>query len=89
MKPVFVSPEGKSYKCCGWACGFPKINWEWYAFEDMKDGTYFGYVMGFENEFGYFSEAELKESGIVLIKDNRLNDIAPPIGWTRKELVNA
>ena len=40
----------------------PHSNWTWYAVEfDGKD-TFFGYVQGFENEFGYFSLSELEEA---------------------------
>ncbi|MCT4621875.1 MAG: DUF2958 domain-containing protein [Marinisporobacter sp.] len=39
-------------------------NWTWYVLECQKqeDGDYlfFGYVMGLENELGYFSLAELE-----------------------------
>ncbi len=38
----------------------PDSNWTWYALEfDGKD-TFFGYVDGFEAEFGYFSLSELE-----------------------------
>ena len=38
-------------------CGF----WTWYAVEyDPKKGLFFGYVEGYEKEWGYFSLAELK-----------------------------
>jgi len=42
----------------------PDSNWTWYAVEfDHKDNdTFFGYVQGFENEFGYFSLSELQEA---------------------------
>ena len=85
--PVFINPKGTEYTCIAWACGFPKLNWEWYAFEEEAEGIYFGYVMGFENEYGTFSEAELKENGIKLFKTAKeLNEISPPIGWKRKKM---
>lgn len=38
----------------------PYLNWTWYATEfDGKD-TFFGYVMGEDNELGYFSLSELE-----------------------------
>jgi hypothetical protein len=40
----------------------PDSNWTWYAVEfDGKD-TFFGYVQGFENEWGYFTLSELQEA---------------------------
>jgi rubrerythrin len=33
--------------------------WYWYGIENQGDGTWYGYVQGFENEWGYFSEDEL------------------------------
>ena len=38
----------------------PWTNWTWYAIEfDGKD-TFFGYVIGHENELGYFTLSELQ-----------------------------
>ena len=34
--------------------------WYWFATELNNDGYHFGYVQGFEEELGYFSEEELK-----------------------------
>ena len=40
----------------------PDSNWTWYASEfDGKD-TFFGLVVGFETELGYFSLRELSEA---------------------------
>jgi len=37
-------------------------NWEWYLVEYDKDKKLaFGYIKGFENEWGYFSLKELEE----------------------------
>jgi|PlaIllAssembly_1097288.scaffolds.fasta_scaffold00234_12 hypothetical protein len=39
----------------------PMSNWTWYGVEyDQKTRTFFGYVQGFENEWGYFSLDELE-----------------------------
>ena len=39
----------------------PWSKWTWYATEfDPTDGTFFGYVEGFENELGYFTLGELE-----------------------------
>jgi hypothetical protein len=41
----------------------PYSGWTWYATEyDPADGTFFGYVVGFEAEWGYFSFEELAEA---------------------------
>lgn len=84
--PVYISPKGKEYTCIGWACDAFRSGWEWYAFEETEDeGVYFGFVHGFEDEFGYFDIAELKENKIKFFTDiESLNEIAPPIGWKRK-----
>ena len=39
----------------------PTSNCTWYAVEFDGDDTFFGYVEGFENEWGYFSFRELSE----------------------------
>jgi hypothetical protein len=42
----------------------PWGNWTWYGLSGKRhedDFVFFGYVVGFENEFGYFSLNELKE----------------------------
>ena len=38
--------------------------WYWFATELNNDGIHFGLVQGFEDELGYFSEAELKSLGL-------------------------
>lgn len=39
----------------------PCSQWTWYATEyDPKDRLFFGYVKGYDNEFGYFSLSELE-----------------------------
>lgn len=39
----------------------PTGSWSWYAYEfDPKEGLFFGFVHGFEDELGYFSLAELQ-----------------------------
>jgi hypothetical protein len=40
----------------------PDSNWTWYATEyDPENRIFFGYVIGFEDELGYFSLDELEE----------------------------
>lgn len=38
----------------------PDSNWTWYALEYDGEDLFFGYVVGFEAEFGYFSLSELE-----------------------------
>lgn len=41
---------------------YPDFSWTWYAIEfDGKD-TFFGYVVGFECELGYFTLSELQQT---------------------------
>lgn len=38
----------------------PWSNWTWYAYEFDGQDEFFGLVVGFEKEFGYFSLSELE-----------------------------
>jgi Protein of unknown function (DUF2958) len=38
----------------------PWTNWTWYVTEYDGDDTFFGWVEGYEHEFGYFSLSELE-----------------------------
>jgi Protein of unknown function (DUF2958) len=38
----------------------PWSNWSWYVLEFDGIDTFYGYVVGFEKEFGYFSLSELE-----------------------------
>lgn len=40
----------------------PDSNWTWYASEFDDTDTFFGLVIGFEAELGYFSLSELSEA---------------------------
>ena len=43
----------------------PDSSWNWYVTEGSAEGDdflFFGYVIGFEREWGYFSLSALKES---------------------------
>jgi len=33
--------------------------WYWFAVEEVEPGYFFGFVIGLEPEWGYFSEAEI------------------------------
>ena len=54
---------------------FPAACWTWFVTEGQPRGDdfmFFGYVIGFESEFGYFSLKELEQvnvKGIVIERD--------------------
>ena len=37
--------------------------WYWFATELNSDGNHFGFVQGYEDEWGYFSQQELESLG--------------------------
>lgn len=39
----------------------PDANWTWFAAEFDQEDTFFGLVIGFEREWGYFSLSELEQ----------------------------
>jgi len=84
--PIFqMKGYDTPYRCIGWGNTL-KTGWEWYAFEivDKENGIYFGYVMGWESEFGNFSAQELAENGIHLeLNPKELHSIMPPEGWVK------
>lgn len=56
---------------------FPISGWKWFVIEGEPNGddfTFFGYVIGFEAEFGYFSLSELEDVDIHGIKVERVED---------------
>jgi hypothetical protein len=59
--PPLMAQDGKGLKAIAHVKFFtPDGSWTWYATEfDGKD-TFFGYVIGQEKEFGYFSLSELQ-----------------------------
>ena len=44
----------------------PYSYWTWYAVEFNGNDTFFGYVMGHENEWGYWSYQEIQETTVTL-----------------------
>ena len=61
--PPLYSQDGKGDEAIAHVKFFcPWNNWTWYATEyDPKTRTFFGLVIGFETELGYFSFDELQE----------------------------
>lgn len=84
--PVFKMKDSElSYRCIAWGNSL-KNGWEWYAFSivDRKEAIYYGFVMGWDNEFGNFSAKELAGVGVTLVTDPKeLHNIMPPSGWTK------
>jgi len=60
--PKLYSTEGIKTDDKKVICKFfcPWNSWTWYAIEYDGEDTFFGYVVGLENELGYFSLNELK-----------------------------
>jgi len=55
--------------------------WEYYLEEADADGIAFGYVMGFEKEWGSVSMDEIKPYIISIARGEELNYIMPPEGY--------
>ena len=50
------------------------MNWTWHAKTKESDGRWFGYVEGFESEWGYFDDEQLQQAGAVEIEPGNLPD---------------
>ena len=55
--------------------------WEYYLGETDKDGVAFGFVMGFENEWGSVYMPEIHPYIMSRCGGNMLNEIMPPEGY--------
>ena len=53
--------------------------WEYYIEEPDSNGIAFGFVMGFENEWGSVDLNELKP--YILTRTNQLDEVMPPAGY--------
>ena len=67
--PIVIA---KFFDCCS--------NWTWFATEyDPEERLFFGLVVGFENEFGYFSLDELEQTknrlGLPLERDLHFREL--------------
>lgn len=61
---------------------FPGSNWLWYVTEGEPEGgdfRFFGYVVGFEAEWGYFTLGELEEVNINGLKIMRVDNFQPKL----------
>lgn len=68
---------------------FPGSGWTWFVTEGQEeadDFIFFGFVIGFESEWGYFALSELEELDIHGLKVERVLDFIPtPISELRKQ----
>lgn len=67
---------------------YPGSGWIWFVTEAESVGDdflFFGYVIGFESEWGYFALSELEEVNINGVKVERVADFSPtPISQLKK-----
>ncbi len=61
--------------------------WEYYLGETDKDGVAFGYVMGFENEWGSVYLPEIEPYIVSRVSGTELNDIMPPYAYKKGLLI--
>ena len=59
--------------------------WEYYLGETNGDGVAFGYVMGFENEWGDVYMPEIESHIISIARGRELEDVMPPFGYKWEE----
>jgi hypothetical protein len=55
--------------------------WEYYLGETDEDGVAFGYVMGFENEWGSVYLPEIEPYIITKTTDMARDEVMPPVGY--------
>ena len=55
--------------------------WEYYLSEPDDNGIAFGYVMGFENEWGDVDMNEIKPYSISRVSGAALQDVMPPADY--------
>jgi len=68
--PALYSQEEEGLKALAQVKFFSiQSNWTWYASEFDGEDVFFGLVIGFEVELGYFSLSELESVGILIERD--------------------
>lgn len=72
--PPLYATEGQGRNALAQVKFFtPDASWTWYAAEFDGEDIFFGFVIGFEREFGYFSLSELESvrgpSGLLVERD--------------------
>ena len=55
--------------------------WEYYLGETDKDGVAFGFVMGFENEWGSVYLPEIEPHILTKVNGAELDEIMAPVGY--------
>ena len=71
--PKLYEQEGKDIESMVYLKLYSVTGWKWYITEFDKEDTFFAYVCGFENEWGYCSLTELNElcnKGLVLVDNS-------------------
>ena len=67
---------------------FPCSGWTWFVTEGQPEATdfiFFGFVIGFESEWGYFALSELEELDIHGLNVERVQNFIPtPISELKK-----
>lgn len=59
--PPLYATEGQGRNALAQVKFFtPDASWTWYAAEFDGEDIFFGFIIGFEREFGYFSLSELE-----------------------------
>lgn len=65
--PKLYEQEGSEDRIVHIKFFFPAADWTWFVTEGEAEGddfTFFGYVIGFASEWGYFSLRELEEINV-------------------------
>lgn len=62
--------------------------WEYYLEEPDENGVAFGFVMGFENEWGDVSMEEIKPYIISNVTGNTLHEVMAPVGYVWEDEEN-
>ena len=77
--PTLYSTENESNPICQLKLFTPDSNWIWYIIEmDEQKELCFGYVVGFEQELGYFTLSELQNiRGVLNLPVERDLSFAP------------
>ncbi|MCA6510230.1 MAG: DUF2958 domain-containing protein [Pseudanabaena sp. M109S1SP2A07QC] len=62
--PKIYAQDGKGYDAIAYVkFTNPRTDWLWYATEFDGEDLFFGLVIGFERELGYFSLKEIEKCG--------------------------
>jgi hypothetical protein len=67
--PAIYSTEKQKNAVVHLAFFHPGSDWRWYATEFDGEDTFFGLVVGFETELGYFSKSELEQNACQIVPD--------------------